>query len=94
MPTVDELRNMTPEQLAEHADAQITRLVLALFPDLDVRLTRHDVCDALASYATRKQVRRALDQLCLTAVLAEVETRNKDAVVHTYHLVPTTRGAS
>lgn len=86
--TIEQLRSMTPE----HADAQLTRLVLALFPDLDVRLTRHDVCDALASYATRKQVRTVLDRLCTTGVLAEVETRNKDEVVHTYHLVPTTGG--
>lgn len=94
MPTVDELRNMTPEQMAEAAEAQTKRLILGLFTDTDVRLTLTELYRSVGQYATRREIRRALDQLSLTGVLAEKETRNKEATVHTYHLVPTTGGGS
>lgn len=94
MPTVDELRSMTPQQMAEAAEAQTTRMILALFTAPDTRLTRNDLYGSVGQYATRKEIRDALDRLCLTGVLAEKETRNKDAVVHTYHVVPTTGGAA
>jgi hypothetical protein len=92
VPTVDELRNMTPEQLAEAAEAQTKRLIIGLFTDDEVHLTLTELYGSVGQYATRREIRRALDQLCLNGVLAETETRNKEATVHTYHLVPTTGG--
>lgn len=94
MPTVDELRNMTAQEMAEAAEAQTTRMILNLFTDPATRLTLTELYGSVGQYATRKEIRDALARLQLEGVLAEKESRNKDAVVHTYHLVPTTGGAA